>query len=164
MYKQRRQSGLKSGGRGFGSTKFRFFQANFREISNFSGNFRKSSLFKSKFSKNFDCSRQILEKFRFLEANVRKILIFSGKFSKNLIFFKFRFSGNFKKRFDFRGENGSFAGSSGQIIPFLFKSQNFRTYFLYMIKYIIIFHDPPTTTHDPSVTTQNLGSRTPNLP
>src|SRR6218665_1609752 len=87
MYKQRRQSGLKSGGRGFGSTKFRFFQANFREISNFSGNFRKSSIVKSKFSRDFDCSRQILEKFRFLEANVLKILIFSGKFSKNLIFY-----------------------------------------------------------------------------
>src|SRR6218665_2474437 len=110
-------------------------------------------------SKNFDCSRQILEKFRFLEANVREILIFSDK-----CFFKFRFSGNFRKRFDFPGENGSFAASSGQIIPFLFKSQNFRTYFLYMIKYIIIFHDPPTTTHNPSATTQNLGSRTPNPP
>jgi len=32
---QRRQSGLKSGGRGPGSTKFRFFQPNFREISIF---------------------------------------------------------------------------------------------------------------------------------
>src|SRR6218665_3825712 len=36
---KRRQSGLKFGGRGSGSKKFRFFQANFREISTFSGNF-----------------------------------------------------------------------------------------------------------------------------
>src|SRR6218665_1387686 len=61
---QRRQSGLKSEGRGSGlnkidfsrqiSEKFqfqkknRFFQANFRQISAFSGHFTKSSIFKAK--------------------------------------------------------------------------------------------------------------------
>ena len=50
---QRHQSGLKSGGRGSGSTKFLFFQANFREILIFSGNFMKK----------FDFSRPIFGKF-----------------------------------------------------------------------------------------------------
>ena len=50
---QRRQSGLKYGGRGSGSTKFRFFQANFREIS----------LSLANFTRNFDFSGQIFRKF-----------------------------------------------------------------------------------------------------
>jgi len=37
MHMQRRQSGLKSGGLGSGYKKFRFFQANFQNISTFSG-------------------------------------------------------------------------------------------------------------------------------
>ena len=60
---QRRPSGLKSGGRGSGSTKFRFFQANFREISIFSGNSPpKSIFFQENFRKIF-IFRQISETF-----------------------------------------------------------------------------------------------------
>jgi len=62
---QWRQSGLKSGGLWIGSKKFRFFQANFREISIFSGNFTKISIF---------------------QANIWKISIFPGTFSKNFDF------------------------------------------------------------------------------
>src|SRR6218665_394406 len=64
---QRRQSGLKSGGRGSMSQKFQFFQTNFRKISIFSGNF----------TKNFDFSRQ----------NFRKISIFSRNFTKCFDFY-----------------------------------------------------------------------------
>jgi len=60
---QQRQFGLKSGGRGSGSTKFSFFQANFREISIFQAISQKNSIFPGKFLKNFDFSRQIFEKF-----------------------------------------------------------------------------------------------------
>src|SRR6218665_13042 len=41
-YHQRCQCGLKSGGRGSGSKKFRFLLANFVKISIFSGNLKKS--------------------------------------------------------------------------------------------------------------------------
>jgi len=63
-------------GCGSGSTKYRFLQANFREISTF---------FKQ-LKKNFDFSRQIFEKFWFFQANFRKISIFQA------ILKKFRFS------------------------------------------------------------------------
>src|SRR6218665_1960300 len=58
--------------------------------------------------------------------------------------------------------------SSGQIIIFLFKSNHFRTYFLYMTRYNNILrpvHDPPSTSPATSLrppTTppaQNLGGR-----
>ena|SRR6218665_328788 len=76
---QRRQSGLKSGGRGSGLKKmifsgnFRnkkvdFFKANFQKISTFSGNFTK--------------------KRRFFKANFRKLLIFKENFLKFSIFFR----------------------------------------------------------------------------
>ena len=72
---QRRQSGLKSGGRGSGSTKFILFQANFQEISIFSGNFpQKSSIFSDKFSKYFDFFKQFLKKIWFSR---QKLLIYS---------------------------------------------------------------------------------------
>jgi len=88
-------------GRGSGSTKFRFFQGNFREISIFSGNFTKNfDFFPGKFVKNFNSFRQIFEKCRF-------------------------FSGNLKN-FDFPGTNCSFTATSEQIIIFLFKSHHFR--------------------------------------
>src|SRR6218665_3127973 len=41
LQQQRRQYGLKCGGRGSGSKKFRFLHSNFRKISIFSGNFTK---------------------------------------------------------------------------------------------------------------------------
>ena len=65
---QRRQSGLKSGGCGSGSKKFRFFQANFREISIFSGDFTKNFDFSSKFVKKIDVFMQISQKFRLFKA------------------------------------------------------------------------------------------------
>jgi len=69
---QRRQSDLKAGRRGSRSTKFRFFRANFREISIFSGNFTKFRFFKANF-----------EKFRFFQANFWRISIFFRQFKKN---------------------------------------------------------------------------------
>src|SRR6218665_1922016 len=39
------------------------------------------------------------------------------------------------KKFDFPSKNCPFIATSGQIILFLFKSNHFRTYFLYMIRY-----------------------------
>jgi len=65
---QRRQSGLKSGDRGSGSTKCRFSRANLSKISIFSGNFTKKSDFPGKFLKIFDFLRQIVEKLRFFQT------------------------------------------------------------------------------------------------
>ena len=100
-------------GSGSGSTKFRFFQANFREMSNFSGNF----------TQNFVFSRQIFERFRFFRQ--------------------------FKK-IDFPCKICLFTATSGQIILFLFlfKSHQFRTYVLYMIRYNNILR-PPQRPPDP---------------
>src|SRR6218665_448371 len=56
-------------GRGSGSTKFRFFQATFRESTIFSGNF----------TKHFDFSQQMFEKFQFFQAIPKKNLIFQAK-------------------------------------------------------------------------------------
>jgi len=107
---QRRQSVLKSGGRGSGSTKFWSFHSNFREISIFSRNFSKNSNFPGKFLKNFD---------------------FSDKFARN-----FDFSGNFFKNFRFSRQKLLIYSYFWKIILFLFNSTHFRTYLLYMIRYI----------------------------
>ena len=114
--------------------------------------------------KNFDFSRQISEKFQFFQAISQKISIFPTKFSK-----KFNFSRQiFKNFWSFMGNflkisfsNCSFTATSGQIILFLFKSHHFRTYFLYMIRYISRpVHDPPC---NPYLTpAQNLWVTTPN--
>src|SRR6218665_1925491 len=68
--------------------------------------------------------------------------IFPGTFSKN-----FDFSGNFTKYLYFPFKNWSFTATSGQIIPFLFKSHHFQTCFLYITSYNI-----SRPVHDPSVT------------
>ena len=65
---QRRQSGLKSEGRGSGSNKFRFFQASFRKNSVFSGNLKKFN-FSGKFLKNFDFFRELKIFFDFTGTN-----------------------------------------------------------------------------------------------
>src|SRR6218665_793166 len=47
------------------------------------------------------------------------------------------------KKNRFSGKNWPFTTTSGQIILFLFKSDHFRTYFLYMTRYISRpVHDP----------------------
>src|SRR6218665_1598610 len=97
-WQQRRKSGLKSGGRGTGST-------------------------------NFDFYRQISEKFQFFQAILQKNIEFSRKISENFDFFR-----QLKKN-DFPSKKCPFTATSGQIILFLFKSNHFRTYFLYMIRY-----------------------------
>src|SRR6218665_1648929 len=100
LHLQRRQSGLKSGGRGSGSTKFQFsrqVQTKFRFLQAI---FLKISIFPGKFSKNFDFFRQIFEKFRFCQEILKK--------------------------FDFPGKNCSFTATSGQIILFLFKVTTFE--------------------------------------
>src|SRR6218665_1503630 len=70
--------------------------------------------------KNFDFSRQLLNKFNFsrqikktfllFRANHKKLSIFSGNFKKSI------FPGNFTENLDFPGNNCSFTATSGQII------------------------------------------------
>ena len=104
---QRCQSGLKSGGRGSGSTEFQFFQANFREILIFSRQFHKKWFFRQIFEK-FRFFRQIFfYKCWFFQGNFRKISMFSGKFSKEFKFFRQL------KKIDFPGKNCSFPATSG---------------------------------------------------
>ena|SRR6218665_604727 len=96
-----------------------------------------------------------VKKIRVFQANFdlftqfhKIISIFPGKFPKNFNFFR-----QFPKKFDFPGKNWPFTTTSGKIILFLFKSQHFRTYLLYMIRYNNIsrsVHDPtrPLQPHD----------------
>src|SRR6218665_3267129 len=92
---------------------------------------KKISISTAKFPKNFNCFRQFY----------KRISSFAGKFPKILIFFRQL------KTSIFQAKNCPFTATSGQIILFLFKSNHFRTYFLYM--YMIIFHDPSTTPTTP---------------
>src|SRR6218665_3814020 len=122
---QRRQSGLKSGGRGSGS-------------------------------KNFDFCRQISEKFQFFQAILQKNIEFSRQISENFDFFRQL------KKLIFQAKKFPFIGkcTSGQIILFLFKSNHFRRYFLYMIRYNNIsrpVHDP----NDPPATLPSTLTRPP---
>src|SRR6218665_1142302 len=109
---QRRQSGLKSGGRGSGSKKFRFLQANFRKnsitffrqfykrISSFAGKFRKILIFcccccskvlrrhmAHRPSTSFMSVLYNLSKWLFLYSVYFSSLFFSFFFSHFLIFF-----------------------------------------------------------------------------
>src|SRR6218665_1524840 len=74
--------------------------------------------------KKFDFSRQISDKLDFFRQ-FQKIFRFS-KAGKNC-------------PLQLQYENTIQYNTSEQIILFLFKSHHFRTYFLYMIRYIIIF-------------------------
>src|SRR6218665_3669472 len=71
-------------------------------------------------------------------ASGSKIFIFPSKFPKNS-----DFSDNLKK-IEFPDKNSPFTATftPWQIILFLFKSQHFRTYFLYMIRYNNISRPP----------------------
>src|SRR6218665_2995263 len=81
-------SGVNLGGRGSGSTEFRFFQANFREILIFSRQFHKKCFFRQIFEK-FRFFRQIFfTNFGFSKEIFEKFLFFSGKFSKEFKFFR----------------------------------------------------------------------------
>src|SRR6218665_670140 len=113
-------------------------------------------------SKNFDFYRQISEKFQFLQAILQKNIEFCRQISENFDFFRQL------KNLIFQAQKCPFTATSGQIILFLFKSNHFRTYFPYMIRYNNIsrpVHNPndplrPTLrpTHDPPV--QNIGVTT----
>jgi len=94
-------------------------------------------------------------------------MIFQGKFPKNFDFFQVIlykisiFHGKFQRNIDFSGKNWLFTAVSRQIILFLFKSHNFRIYFLYMIRYNNILrpvHDPTTPC------SKSCGVATPQLP
>src|SRR6218665_1658727 len=96
---------------------------------------------------------QISEKFQFFQAILQKNIEFSRKISENFDFFRQL------KKLIFQAKKCPFTAISGQIILFLFKSNHFRTYFLYMIRYRAIsrpVHDPndpplcalPVTPHD----------------
>src|SRR6218665_327906 len=93
--------------------------------------------------KKIDFSRQISEKVRFFHSISQKHFDFSRQ-----IYEKFRFF----QAIDFPGKSWPFTATTGQIILYLFKSYHFRTYFLYMIRYMYnisrLVHDPPA---------QNLG-------
>src|SRR6218665_1133268 len=91
----------------------------------------KNFVFFMQFHQIFNFSRQISEKFRFFRAMSQKIRL--------------------------SRQNWPFTATSEKIILFLFKSNHFRTYFLYMIRYN---HNPSTTPcgHPPA---QNLGVATP---
>ena len=80
-------------------------------------------------SKNFDFYKQISEKFQFFQAILQKNIEFCRLISENFDFFR-----QLKKTI-FQAKNCPFTANSGQIILFLFKSNHFRTYFLYMIRY-----------------------------
>ena len=69
---QRRQSGLKSGGRGSGSQSLIF-----------PGKFSKKLGFFREFHTKIDVFQANFQKIQFLQANFRKILIFSGNFKNN---------------------------------------------------------------------------------
>src|SRR6218665_2143190 len=77
--------------------------------------------------KNFDFYTQISEKFQFFQAILQKNIEFCRQISDNFDFFRQL------KKFDFPSKKLSIY--SVQIILFLFKSNHFRTYFLYMIRY-----------------------------
>jgi len=97
--------------------------------------------------KNFDFYRQISEKFQFFQAILHKNIEFCRQISENFDFFR-----QLKKSI-FQAKNCPFraTATSGQIILFLFRSNHYRTYFLYMIRYNNISrpvhdsNDPPAT-------------------
>ena len=99
---QRRQSDLKSGGRGPGSKDLDFL---------------------GKFPKNFDFFRQFYQKKSIFRENLRKISIFKV-ISQKILTFQDTFPKNIdfqaisQKNFDFPGINWLFAAISGQIILF----------------------------------------------
>ena len=83
---QRRQSGLKTGGRWSGPTKLGFFQSHFREISISSGNFTKKFDFSKQIFEKFIFSRQIFNLFRqifeffyIFSSILKQMLIFQAK-------------------------------------------------------------------------------------
>src|SRR6218665_3052636 len=80
---------------------------------------KKNSISTGKFPKNVKFFRQFY----------KRISSFAGKFPKILIF-----SGNLKNSI-FQAKNCPFTATSAKIILFIFKSNHFRTYFLYMIRY-----------------------------
>src|SRR6218665_3646355 len=96
------------------------------------------------------------KKIRFLQANFRKISIFQAILQKNI-----KFCRQISENFDFfqaiktirfsKQKNFHLQPTSGQIILFFFKSNHFRTYFLYMKIYNNISrpvhdsNDPPAT-------------------
>ena len=81
---QRRQSGLKTGGRGYGWKNFDVFRQFHQNNQFFRANIRKIPIFSGNFTKNFDFSRQIAEEFRFL-GNFTKNFDFFRQFKKNSI-------------------------------------------------------------------------------
>jgi len=73
---QRRQSGLKSGGRGPWSKNFDFLGKFPKNLDSFTQFHQKKSIFQGKFPKNLG----------FFSGNFTEISIFQVKFSKNFVF------------------------------------------------------------------------------
>ena len=81
---QRRQSGLKSGDRGSGSTKISILPGKFsKHFDYFQSNFRNSSIFSGNFTKKFNFFRQS-KKFRF---SMQKLLIYRQLLLGKLFYF-----------------------------------------------------------------------------
>src|SRR6218665_587482 len=79
---------------------------------------------------NFDFYRQISEKVQFCQAILQKNIEFCRQISENFDFFRQL------KKFDFPSKKLSiYSYLLAIIILVLFKSNHFRTYFLYMIRY-----------------------------
>src|SRR6218665_3338633 len=103
------------------------------------------------------------KKFQYFQAILQKNIEFCRKISENFDFFqaikKIRFS---------KQKNCPFTATSVQIILFLFKSNHFRTYFLYMIRYNNISrpvhdsNDPPATL--PATTLPKIWGSRPSAP
>src|SRR6218665_1870874 len=88
--------------------------------------------------KKFDFYRQISEKFQFFQAILQKNIEFCRQI---LIFFRQL------KNSIFQAKHCPFTATSGQIILFLFKSNHFRTYFLYNV-YMIRYNNISRPVHD----------------
>src|SRR6218665_2595258 len=108
--------------------------------------------------KDFDFYRQISEKIQFFQAILQKNIEFSRQISENVDFFR-----QLKKSI-FQAKNCPFTATSGQIILFLFKSNHFRTYFLYIKRYNNISRPVPASNAPPRPPlrppAQNLGVAT----
>src|SRR6218665_2314033 len=89
--------------------------------------------------KKIDFYRQISEKFQFFQAILQRIIEFCRQISENFDFFRQL------KKLIFLANRFIYSYTSGQIILFLFKSNHFRTYFLYMIRYRPNISRPPAT-------------------
>src|SRR6218665_2618037 len=122
----------------------------------------KISIFSGNLTKIIDFSRQISEKFRFFQVILQNKFDFSRQISQ-----KFRFLGNFTKKIPFSRQQ--LAIYSYFWVNYSISLHHFRTYFLYMIRYIILppvndLHDSPLRPPPRPSLPKIWGSRPPQPP